>query len=249
MRKPFIAGNWKMNKTKAEAIALAKELVSELKNKSGQYIIAPSFTNLDSVSQILLGSNIMLAAQNVAIAESGAYTGEVSAEMLKSVGVQAVIVGHSERRDMYGETDEVVNAKIKLLLKNNLKVIFCIGEQLETRENGEAEKYCALQIEKGLQGISAEDMQQIIIAYEPVWAIGTGKTATPEDAESMHSFLRQKLATLYSQDVADSVSILYGGSMNASNAQELLKQPNIDGGLIGGASLKAESFVQICNFV
>ena len=138
---------------------------------------------------------------------------------------------------------------IKLLLKNNLKVIFCIGEQLETRENGEAEKYCALQIEKGLQGISAEDMQQIIIAYEPVWAIGTGKTATPEDAESMHSFLRQKLARLYSQDVADSVSILYGGSMNASNAQELLKQPNIDGGLIGGASLKAESFVQICNFV
>lgn len=249
MRNYCIAGNWKMNKTKTEAVALAKELVTELKNKEGLFIITPSFTNLDSVSQVISGSNIRLAAQNVAVAESGAYTGEVSAEMLKSVGVQFVIVGHSERRDLYGETDEIVNTKIKVSLKNELKVIFCIGEQLETREKGEAESFCAEQIEKGLQGISAEDVENVIIAYEPVWAIGTGKTATPEDAEAMHETLRSKLAKLYSPEIAKKVSILYGGSMNVSNAQDLLKQPNIDGGLIGGASLKAETFVQICNFV
>ena len=232
-RTHYIAGNWKMNTSKAEAVALAKDLVEQLKGKTNKYMIGVPFVYLDAVAQVVKGSNIILAAQDCAATDNGAHTGEVSTTMLKDIGCQCVILGHSERRHEIGESDE-------------LEVDLCIGELLAEREAGEAEQVCAFQLSAGLAGVTAEQMKRVTIAYEPVWAIGTGKTATPEDAQAIHKFIRGYIAKLYDQKVADEVIIQYGGSMKASNAPELLAQPDIDGGLIGGASLKAETFVPIC---
>lgn len=246
MRQKYIAGNWKMNKTKSEAVELAKGLVTALKDGKNKYLIAPSFTNLDAVSQIVKGSNIRLGAQNMSTDEAGAHTGEVSVLMLKDLGVQTVILGHSERRHSYKEDDSMINKKVKLALKHGLEVILCIGELLEEREAGKAQAVCKEQTEKGLAGLSKDDMKNVVIAYEPVWAIGTGKTATPEDAQAIHEYTRSVLKDMFGQEVADATLIQYGGSMNAGNAKDLLAQKDIDGGLIGGASLQVESFETIC---
>ena len=246
MRQYYIAGNWKMNKTKGEAVELAKGLVAALKDGKNKYMIAPSFTNLDAVSQIVKGTNIILGAQNMSTEESGAHTGEVSVLMLKDLGVQTVILGHSERRHIYKEDDEMINKKVNLAIKHGLDVVLCIGELLEEREAGKAEKVCEEQTRKGLAGVSAADMAKVTIAYEPVWAIGTGKTATPADAEAIHAYVRKVIADMYGSDVAEKVIIQYGGSMKPENAQDLLNQKDIDGGLIGGAALKVDSFEKIC---
>lgn len=246
MRQKYIAGNWKMNKTKSEAVELAKGLVTALKDGKNKYLIAPSFTNLDAVSQIVKGSNIRLGAQNMSTDEAGAHTGEVSVLMLKDLGVETVILGHSERRHTYKEDDSMINKKVKLALKHGLEVILCIGELLEEREAGKAEAVCKEQTEKGLAGLTQDDMKHVVIAYEPVWAIGTGKTATPEDAQAIHEYTRSVLKDMFGQDVADATLIQYGGSMNAGNAKDLLAQKDIDGGLIGGAALQVESFETIC---
>jgi len=246
MRQYYIAGNWKMNKTKSEAVALAKDVVTALKDGKNKYMIAPSFTNLDAVAQIVKGTNVRLGAQNMAVEESGAHTGEVSVLMLKDLGVQSVILGHSERRHIYKEDDELINNKVKLALRHNLEVILCIGELLEEREGGKAQSVCESQTRKGLLGVSAEQLKNVVIAYEPVWAIGTGKTATPQDAQSIHAFTRGIIANIYGKAAAGALIIQYGGSMKAENAQDLLNQSDIDGGLIGGASLKADTFAPIC---
>lgn len=245
MRKYFIAGNWKMHKTKSEAVALAKGVVDAVKNGKHKYMIAPSFTALDAVSQIVKGTNVLLGAQNMSTDEQGAHTGEVSVLQLKDLGVQVVILGHSERRHIYGETDEMINKKVKLALQHGLEVILCVGELLEEREAGHAESVCAAQTEKGLAGVTLQDLARVTIAYEPVWAIGTGKTATPEDADLIHAHVRSVIERLYGKAAAEAMIIQYGGSMKAENAQALLAKANIDGGLIGGAALKAETFAPI----
>ena len=242
----YIAGNWKMNTNKAEAVKLAQDLVVALKEKNGKYMIGVPFVYLDAVSQVIKGSNIILGAQDVAATANGAHTGEVSTEMLKDIGVRSVILGHSERRHEIGESDELINKKVRRALSEGLEVVLCIGELLSDREAGNAEQVCAFQLSADLAGVTEEQMKNVTIAYEPVWAIGTGKTATPADAEAIHKFCRAHIAKLYNQKVADAVIIQYGGSMKASNAKELLAQPDIDGGLIGGASLKADTFEPIC---
>lgn len=245
MRKYFIAGNWKMHKTTSEAVALATELVSKLKGGPHKYMIAPTFTSLDAVSKVVKGTNVLLGAQNMSTDEQGAHTGEVSVLQLKDLGVQVVILGHSERRHTYKEDDAMINKKVKLALSHGLEVILCVGELLEEREAGKAEKVCDEQTRKGLAGVSAEELKRVTIAYEPVWAIGTGKTATPEDADAIHAFVRKVIADMYGKAAADAMVIQYGGSMKAENAQALLAKENIDGGLIGGAALKADTFVPI----
>jgi triosephosphate isomerase (TIM) len=246
MHTKYIAGNWKMNMDKAGAVALANELVAQLKGKPGKFMIAPPFVYLDAIAPVLKGSNILLGAQNVAAAESGAFTGEVSAAMLADIGVQTVILGHSERRHILGETDALINQKVQIALLHNLDVVLCVGELLEEREAGNAESVCEKQIMEALAGVESGKISHITIAYEPVWAIGTGKTATPEDAESVHKFIRSVISREYGAGAAAGMIIQYGGSMKAANAAALLAQPDIDGGLIGGASLKAETFVPIC---
>ena len=241
-RKIIIAGNWKMNKTVAEA----KELVAELKTlvadvKAAEVIVCPTYTALSAVVEAARGSNVKVGAQNVHWAESGAFTGEISAEMLKEIGVEYVIIGHSERRQYFGETDATVNQRLKAALAAGLKPIVCIGELLEEREGNMTEKVLLTQLEGSLADINASQMADIVIAYEPVWAIGTGKTATPEMAEETHRYIRCTLKSLFGE-VAEDVAIQYGGSMKAANSQELVAQKNIDGGLIGGAALDAESF-------
>ncbi len=245
-RTHYIAGNWKMNLDKAGSVKLARDLVAALKGKSNKYMVGVPFVYLDAVAQVLKGSNILLGSQDMAATANGAHTGEVSAEMLKDIGVQVVILGHSERRHEIGESDELINKKVRRALEQGLEVVLCIGELLEDREAGNAEQVCAFQLSADLAGVSEEQMKKVTIAYEPVWAIGTGKTATPADAEAIHKFVRGYIAKLYNQKVADETIIQYGGSMKASNAAELLAQPDIDGGLIGGASLKAETFEPIC---
>jgi len=242
----YIAGNWKMNKVKCEAVELAKGLVKVLENGKNKYMIAPSFTNLDAVSQIIKGSNILLGAQNMCTEEKGAHTGEISVHMLKDLGVQVVILGHSERRHIYKEDNSMINKKVLLALANGLEVILCTGETLAERESGKATAVCEEQTRKGLAGVSKEDMKKVTLAYEPVWAIGTGKTATPADAQVVHSTIRKIIADMYGQSIANEVVIQYGGSMKPDNCQELLKQPDIDGGLIGGAALKVDTFEAIC---
>lgn len=245
MRKNFIAGNWKMHKTTSEAVALASELVKELAGGPNKYMIAPSFTALDAVSKVVKGSNILLGAQNMSTDEMGAHTGEVSVLQLKDLGVSVVILGHSERRHTYKETDSVINKKVNLALAHDMEVILCVGELLEEREEGKAESVCENQTRLGLAGVSADALKKVTIAYEPVWAIGTGKTATPEDADAIHSFIRGIIADMYGKPAADAMVIQYGGSMKADNAQALLAKENIDGGLIGGAALKADTFKPI----
>ena len=247
MRKKIVAGNWKMNTTKPDGVELAKqvaELSAEVPAEIG-LIVAPPFTHLCAVNKALAGSRVELSAQNCADHVSGAYTGEVSVDMLKAVGCKWTILGHSERRQYYGETDEKLVEKTRLALGARLGVILCVGENLEEREAGKHFDVCTTQIKNVLYNFSAEDMKNVIVAYEPVWAIGTGKTATAEQAEEIHAHIRKVLAEKFGQQVADDVTILYGGSCKPSNAAELFAQSDIDGGLIGGAALKAADFIQI----
>lgn len=248
MRSKYIAGNWKMNMDRAGAVDLAKSLVEQLKGLDGKFMIAPPFVYLDAVGQIINGSNIILGAQDVTYTENGAHTGEVSAVMLKDIGVQTVILGHSERRNDFYESNQIVNKKVLIALAHDLDVVLCIGERFSHKIVGVTESVCGLQIKTGLEGVTPEQMARVTIAYEPIWAIGTGQTATPEEANRTQAFVRKTIADIYGQKVADETRILYGGSMNAKNAEELLAQSDIDGGLIGGASLKAETFVPICKF-
>ncbi len=244
MRKKIVAGNWKMNMNLQEGVALAKELNDTLnaeKPNCGVVICTP-FIHLASIAQFLNQDIIGLGAENCADKEKGAYTGEVSAEMVKSTGAQYVILGHSERRGYYGETPEILKEKVLLALKNGLKVIFCIGESLEEREANKQNEVCKAELEGSVFNLSAEEFKNVIIAYEPIWAIGTGKTATAEQAEEIHAFIRSTVAEKYGKEVAEETSILYGGSCKASNAPELFAKPDIDGGLIGGASLKVADF-------
>ena len=249
MRKHIVAGNWKMNLTFTEADELLDDLMSELEKvelpRDTQVIVCPPFPYLEMASDYANDSYFMVGAQNVSDQEKGAYTGEVSAAMLESCEIDYCIVGHSERRAYYGETDALVAAKVNQLLAHGLKPIVCVGEVLEEREAGRQLDVVKKQVEEGLFHLSAEQMQQVVIAYEPVWAIGTGKTATPDQAQEIHAHIRSLLAAKYGQAVADEVSILYGGSCKPSNAKELFAKPDIDGGLIGGASLKAEDFMGI----
>ena len=247
MRKKIIAGNWKMNNDLQGSEKLIVELKNLLKDEKPNcdIIICPPFTSLSEASKLLKGSIIKLGAQNMHFEENGAFTGEVSASMLKSVGCEYVILGHSERRTIFNESDELINKKIKKALLSGLKPIFCVGELLEERENGSTNDVIKRQVLTGLEGISASDMNNIIIAYEPVWAIGTGKTATPDQAQEVHEFIRDLIEIEYSLEVANDITIQYGGSVKPDNAKELLSQKDIDGALVGGACLKADSFMGI----
>ena len=242
LRSAVIAGNWKMNKTRPEAKALIEELVPIAAKATCDVVICVPFTNLETAVELTKGTNIKVGAENVHFEKSGAYTGEISADMLTEVGVEYVIIGHSERRQYFGETDETVNKRTKAALAAGLKPIVCVGELLWERECNITEEVIARQIKLDLFNVSAEDVKKTIIAYEPVWAIGTGKTASSAQAQEVCAFIRATLAKLYSKEVADAVTIQYGGSMNPKNAAELLAQPDVDGGLIGGASLKAADF-------
>ena len=247
MRKYIVAGNWKMNTTVPEGVALAKAVAEKSQEVPAnvELIIAPPFTHLGAVAEAIKGSKVALSAQNCADKVKGAYTGEVSVDMLKSVGCEYTILGHSERRQYYGETDAKLVEKVKLALEAGLKVILCVGENLEEREAGKHFDVCREQIENVLYHFSAEDMANVVIAYEPVWAIGTGKTATAEQAEEIHASIRNVVEARFGSEVAQDMTILYGGSCKPSNAKELFAQPDIDGGLIGGAALKAEDFFGI----
>ena len=246
MRKPIIAGNWKMNNTAAQGVALVNELKPLVADAECDVVVCVPFTDIPAVSEALKGSNVALGAQNVHFAEKGAYTGEISAAMLKEYGVKYVIIGHSERRQYFGETNETVNKRMHAALAAGLIPIVCVGESLEERETGKTEQVLSVQIEEGLKGL--EDVSAIVIAYEPVWAIGTGKTATTEQANETIGFIRKKCAEVFCPKCAEKVRIQYGGSMNAKNCKELMAMPEIDGGLIGGASLKAQDFSQIVHY-
>ncbi len=246
MRRLMIAGNWKMNKTVAEGVDLVRKLSYATNNiTSLDILVCPTFTALKSVSEAIKGTNIKLGAQNMFWEESGAYTGEISPLMIKDVGCEYVIIGHSERREYFGETEETVNKKLKSALSYSLKPILCIGEKLAERESGATERVLETQIVGALDGFSAVEMEQIIIAYEPIWAIGTGKTATPEIADSTQKFIRDKIASIFNSQLANKIRILYGGSVKPENAKDLLSCENIDGALVGGASLDADKFAKI----
>ncbi len=249
MRKPLIAGNWKMYKTVDEAVEMVtklKPLVSDVKDR--EIVVCPPFIVLSAVNQVVKGTNIGLGAQNLHWEKEGAFTGEISGQMLKSVGCTYIIIGHSERRQYFGETNTTVNNRLKSALAIGLTPIVCVGETLQQRENNETFKVVETQIFDGLLGSSNDQAKIIVIAYEPVWAIGTGKTATPEQAEEVHKFIRGLLNKMFGTNIADSIRILYGGSIKPNNITELMKQPNIDGGLVGGASLTHDSFAQIIKY-
>ncbi|MEZ5425599.1 MAG: triose-phosphate isomerase [Pyrinomonadaceae bacterium] len=250
MRKPIIAGNWKMYKLLDEAVNTALELKPLVANANHcEVVIAPVFTALKTVADRLEGSNIKLAAQNCSTeTEHGAHTGEICPDMIKDVGASHIIIGHSERRQFYGETDRSVNLKTKACLHFGLSAIVCVGEMLPDREAGNAENVVKTQLEGGLDGLTVSDMERIIIAYEPVWAIGTGKTATPEQAQEMHAFIRSFLAETHGGETAEQTRILYGGSVKPENIKDLMNEADIDGALVGGASLKADSFSKIVNY-
>ena len=246
MRKKIIAGNWKMNKTVAEALTLAKGIQAELNGCTDvEVVVCPPFTALKSVSDVLTDSQVKLGCQNMSSEDDGAYTGEISHTMLKELFVKYVILGHSERREYYKETDFWVNKKVKKALEKNLRPIVCVGEKLADREAGNTEKVVEAQVRGSLADITAEQFENVVVAYEPVWAIGTGKTATSEQAQEVHAFIRGIIRDMVGEKAAKGLRIQYGGSMKASNAKELLSQPDIDGGLIGGAALEARSFADI----
>ena len=247
MRKQIVAGNWKMNKDYVDSEILVAKLLSQHKHSNTEVIIAPPFTNLLASINALKGSSIEVAAQNMHFAESGAYTGEISAAMLKSIGVETVILGHSERRAYFNESDDLLAKKVDTALAHDMRVIFCFGEELKDRKSGNQNSVVESQIKKALFHLPEAAWSQIVLAYEPVWAIGTGETATPAQAQDMHAFIRKTLANAYSQNLADSVSILYGGSVKSSNAEEIFSKTDVDGGLIGGAALDAEHFTAIVN--
>lgn len=251
MRKYVIAGNWKMNMNPSETKALVDGMKSELfaKELKTDVVICPPFINLETAVEACKGTKIKVGAQNVHWADKGAFTGEISADMLKSIGVEYVIIGHSERRQYFGETDLTVNMRVKSALAAGLKVILCVGELLEQREQGITAETVSVQTKVALLDVASSDLNNVIIAYEPVWAIGTGKTATSEQADEVCGIIRDVVAKLYNDDTAQNMTIQYGGSMNAANAAELLAMPNVDGGLIGGASLKASDFSVVINSV
>ena len=248
MRKKVIAGNWKMNMLPNEAIEMINELIPYVKDTENEVVLCVPYIDLFYSLMTAQGTNIKIGAQNVHYEEKGAYTGEISAKMLKSIGVEYVIIGHSERRQYFCETDDIVNKKVKAAFTNDLKPIVCVGESLQEREAGKAFEIITKQTEKALEGLESEQVANTIIAYEPIWAIGTGKTATSEDANEACKKIREKISKIYGQNIAERVIIQYGGSMKPENAKELLEKTDIDGGLIGGASLKAETFEKIVNY-
>ncbi len=248
MRRKVIAGNWKMNMLPNEAMAFIEGLAPLVKDSDAEVVLCVPYTDLFYSLLTAQGTNIKIGAQNMHWEESGAYTGEVSGKMLKSIGVEYVIIGHSERRQYFNETDETVNKKIKAAFANELKPIVCVGETLEQREAGKTEEIITSQTKIALDGLTEEQVENTIIAYEPIWAIGTGKTATAEDANNSIKAIRNEIAKNYGQNIADKVIIQYGGSVKASNAKELFSTSDIDGGLVGGASLKVEEFANIVNY-
>ncbi len=248
MRKPIIAGNWKLNKTPSETVALIREIRPLVEGAFAEVVVCPTAACLFAAKEAAAGSNISLGAQNVYFEDSGAFTGEISADTLLELGVEYVILGHSERRQYFAEMDETVNKKVKKCLEKGLKPIVCVGEQLWQRECGITDEFIAQQVKLALFGVSEYDMNNIVIAYEPVWAIGTGVTATSAQANDTIRAIRKTLAGIYSTGCAEQVRIQYGGSMNAGNVAELMAMSDIDGGLIGGASLKADSFAKIVNY-
>lgn len=247
-RKKLIAGNWKMNKTSADGVALIRDIVDAIgKQADVDVVVCPPFTALESAGKALEGSNVKLGAQNMHFEASGAYTGEISAQMLRALFATHVILGHSERRTYFAENDDFINKKVLAALKNQLRPILCVGETLAEREAGSTLKVVQTQTERALEGVSKDQAPSVVIAYEPVWAIGTGKVATTEQAQEVHAFIRGLLTKLFTEPVAQRIRILYGGSMKPANAPELLAQKDIDGGLIGGASLESRSFVDLVN--
>jgi len=249
MRRPIMTGNWKMFNTISEAEALVNELKELVADANGtEVVVCPTYVCLTKVNDCIAGSNIALGAQNAYFEETGAYTGEISVDMLASAGVQYVILGHSERRALFDETDEMINKKLRKVLSKNLTPILCVGEVLEEREKGVTHDVVCAQLEGALAGLGVEDVARIVIAYEPVWAIGTGKTATPDQAQEVHALIREELTKKYNRQVAQQIRIQYGGSVKPSNVDELMRQPDIDGALVGGASLKAADFARIVKF-
>lgn len=248
MRIPFIAGNWKMFKTKAEAIAFAEEFKELYKGTDVQTAICAPFTNLEALVEAFKDTDIKVGAQNVHFADEGAFTGEISVSMLEEIGVDFCIVGHSERREYFAETDETVNLKLKKLLAGAIRPILCVGESLEQRDEGKAFEIVKGQLEADFAEIDKKDAARTVIAYEPIWAIGTGRTATPEQAEEMCAFIRTTLIEMYDEETADEIIIQYGGSVKPANATEIMNMDEIDGALVGGASLKAKDFMDIIDF-
>ncbi len=245
MRTKIVAGNWKMNKTLSETKQLLRELDSKLSETDTEVMVSPTFVNLMTAAEMLKSSSIKVAAQNMHFAESGAYTGEISADMLLDIGIDTVIIGHSERRAYFGETDEMLSKKVNTALGKGMRVIFCFGEELEERKAGNHFAVVESQLKNGLFGLDSASWDNIVLAYEPVWAIGTGETATPEQAQEMHAFIRETIGNAYDSSVASAVSILYGGSVKPGNASEIFSKEDVDGGLIGGAALKADDFIAI----
>ena len=248
MRKILIAGNWKMNKTVSETVTLVEEIANKVTKPNCDVVICVPYTSIADAVKLTKGTPVKVGAQNMHFLDNGAYTGEISADMLLELGVTYVIIGHSERREYYNETDETVNKKILKAIEKNLIPIVCVGETLEQRENNETLDLVKGQVEKALKDVSSSDINKVVFAYEPIWAIGTGKTATCEQANEVCKYIRECVEKLYNKEIADEIKILYGGSMNVKNADELLKEPDIDGGLIGGASLKSEDFSNIIDF-
>ncbi len=249
MRNKIVAGNWKMNKNLQETIYLTEDIASKLGETTAEVMVAPTFVNLSAAVSALESSMIEVVAQNMHFAESGAYTGEISAGMLKAIGIKTVIIGHSERRAYFGETDELLSKKVKAALENNLRVIFCFGEELADRQSGNHFAVVESQLKNALFSLSAADWENIVLAYEPVWAIGTGETASPEQAQEMHAFVRKTVMEGFNQEIAEEVTILYGGSVKPGNAAEIFAKPDVDGGLIGGAALKTDDFLAIVNAI
>lgn len=247
MRKHIVAGNWKMNNDLPQTETLIDDLKQQIIRSDAEVMIAPTFTNLWHAYEALRTNDIEVIAQNMHFAENGAYTGEINASMLKSIGIQTVILGHSERRAYYNETNESLAKKVDAALRNSMRVIFCFGEELQDRKSGNHEYVVESQIKNALFHLDSSAFATIVLAYEPVWAIGTGETASPEQAQHMHKFIRETLASKYDETTADNISILYGGSVKPNNAQEIFSKPDVDGGLIGGAALNAEDFFAIVN--
>ena len=245
MRKKIVAGNWKMNNDIKKSLSLISDLLGKLPQTEAEVMIAPTFVNLIPSVEAVKNSKIEVIAQNMHFAESGAYTGEISADMLTSIGVKTTILGHSERRAYFNETDESLSKKVDTALKHGIRVVFCIGEELADRKANKHFEVVGNQIKNGLFHLPAEAWQHLVLAYEPVWAIGTGETATPDQAQEIHHFIRKTISDKYGKDVADNVSILYGGSVKPDNAKEIFAKEDVDGGLIGGAALKADDFVSI----
>lgn len=248
MRRPIIAGNWKMNLSIAEGVKFVSDIKEAVKGTDVEVVICAPFTMLKDLVEASKGTNIQIAAQNMHFEKSGAYTGEVSADMLKEVGVTHVVIGHSERRQYFAESDETVNLKVKAALAAGLVPIKCCGESLEERESGKTKDVCKVQVVEGLKDISAEDVKKVVIAYEPIWAIGTGKTASAQDANDVIAYIRSVLCDLYGEEVSEEVRIQYGGSVKPENVEEIMNEADIDGALVGGASVKADSFISLVNF-